>query len=118
MSNTITIELCAEDRARLDSILDALTNQASPNACTGLPEVKTEAPEVKTEVKEEPKEVKPQITLRDIQTRVQKLAAPSTGKFDQVKDIVKRFAPKVGQIPEDKFGEVMALLDELEGVEA
>lgn len=36
MSNTITIELCAEDRARLDAILKALVHQHDCNSCTQM----------------------------------------------------------------------------------
>lgn len=119
--NTITIELSAEDRARLDRILAALEHTA-PNAVTGLPEAQPVADERKAaeqpeepeaapwEVKEEPKADKPAVTLQALQALVQELAAPGTGKFDQVKRIVKHFAPKVSQIPESDWAACYEML--------
>lgn len=124
MSNTVTIELCAEDRARLDRILAAL-ERSIPNAMTGLPEKQPE-PEflfgkVHAPAQEEPaekpkQEDKPTITLAALQALVQELAAPGTGKFERVKKIVKQYAPKVGLIPEKDWetchAELLALKKE------
>ena len=110
MTGTITLELCAEDRARLDRLAAALESAArkeAPDAVTGLPEVKTEEQEVKTDVPWETKAADPEpkteektVTMDHLKALVQELAAPSTGKFEQVKMIVKHFAPKVSQIEE------------------
>lgn len=110
MTGTITLELCAEDRARLDRLAAALESAArkeAPDAVTGLPEVKTEEQEVKTDVPWETKAADPEpkteektVTMDDLKALVQELAAPNTGKFEQVKRIVKHFATKVSQIEE------------------
>lgn len=106
MSTTLTIELCTEDRARLDRILAAL-ERTPTNAVTGLPDEKPEAPEHKPEPKQEEK---PAIDLATLQALVQELAAPGTGKFEQVKKIVKQYAPKVSQIPEKDWNACHAAL--------
>ena len=109
MSNTITIELCAEDRARLDRLTIALES-ATPNcsSCAETvakimkPEPHTEAPqkpqdEPKAEVKENaqpheepatapepvaeaaPETMKPTITLEEIHQKVLQLASSGNG---------------------------------------
>ena len=68
MSNTITIELCAEDRARLDKIIEGLANTPKCDRCAksvaetvaGITQSATEPQEApkeepKAETKEEPK---------------------------------------------------------------
>lgn len=105
MSNTITFELCAEDRARLDRIIAALegaSHKEAPNAVTGLPEVPPEHPEAQPDpTPAEPAEKK--ITLEDLRAIVQELAAPNSGKYEQVKKIVNQYAPRVSQIPESDW---------------
>ena len=126
MNNTInmTVELCAEDRARLDKILEALSGrQTGQPVVAPAPEPiqeqraeleKTPEPETPAEVTEdlpmgEPiEEVKPE----DILSLVQKLAAPSVGKREACKAIIKKYADNVSSIPADKRREVMdQLLD-------
>lgn len=120
MSNTITIELCAEDRARLDRIAELLepVRDVSPSlACqeegekfgNGLAEglAQASAPT--------PEPEKPKATLTDIQSLVQKLAASGSDKRNAVKKIVNAYASRVSEIPEEKFGEVMEQLTALEG---
>lgn len=176
MSNKITIELCAEDRARLDRLAAAIeraannsapvflgvdlakqanTEQApvdevqqkladtlakaeapaeAPKNATG--EAKTPAPPV-TPAKEEtptanedvapwetvaaptkqpePEKAKPTVTLEQIQQKVVQLASENGGaKKKQVAQIVKFYAPKVSDIPEDKRAEVWDKLTALE----
>lgn len=97
MSNTITIELCAEDRARLDHInvnLTELIMRVMGNQAPDMGEVL-------------------QYKLEDIQQKVVALSA--SGKKAEVREIVKSYAEKVSAIPADKFGEVMAKLIGLEG---
>ena len=133
--NTITIitELCAEDRARLDALIEALTK----HNCKGCVEAATAytaaqlSPSVvpvapTTEDHEEPKaeptpepelpaveEDAPAVTLSDIQQTVVTLSA--AGKKAQVRDIITAYASRVSAIPEDKVGEVWQKLNELEG---
>lgn len=121
MSNHITFGLCEEDRARLDRLTEVLekllprqlmlrTETAKPNAMTALPEAEP--------VEEEPKPAepeKPTVSLADVQALVQKLATPTSGKRDAVKNIVNAYAKRVSDIPTDKLAEVMTKLTELEG---
>ena len=128
MSNTITIELCAEDRARLDHInvnlteliLRVMGNQA-PDMAEKLAAQHPVADPFKELPKAEPvpfeqeapKQEAPQYKLEDIQQKVVALSA--SGKKAEVREIVKSYAEKVSAIPADKFGEVMAKLIGLEG---
>lgn len=140
--NTITIELCAEDRARLDGILEALKGYALPadtidtikamEAPTPVEAPKPAEPvqlKLVTEEKpveekpvedaapwEGPEEPAPKYTADDVRAKVQKLASPTMGKRDAVKKIVEEYAPSVRLIPEDKYPEVMAKLTALEEV--
>lgn len=97
MSNTITIELCAEDRARLDHINVNLTELI-------MRVMGNQAPDMGEAL---------QYKLEDIQQKVVALSA--SGKKAEVREIVKSYAEKVSAIPADKFGEVMAKLIGLEG---
>lgn len=141
--NKIIIELCAEDRARLDRIAELL------EASNSLPEVR-EAPEIATKREEAPapvvtpaKEEKPAeapkkapempgtahpqvmpkveekaaptVTLAQIQQKVVQLAAGFNGsKKAAVREIVNAYAKKVSEIPADKWDEVWAKLTALE----
>lgn len=120
--STITIELCAEDRARLDAILEAL--QGSRANCQGCVEaalkvasagkaspeaVEQPEPEVVTtpepEAAPEP-EKQPERTVErsDIQRKVVELSG--AGKKPEVREIVTQYASCVSDIPEDKLVEV------------
>lgn len=117
--NTITIELCAEDRARLDNILEQL-KQLTPMSvvCGVTPQEKKQKTATKQEPKQEPKqapkqESAPTIQLTDLQTLVQELAAPGSGKRDKVKALVKGYAERVSLIPQDKWPEVYEALTAL-----
>jgi len=101
MANTITIELCAEDRKRLDDILAALQNRETV--------IETETTVEVVQVEETPI-----VTRDEVQALVQRLAAPTTGKRDAVRNIVKEYADKVSEIAEDKLAEVMERLNALE----
>lgn len=139
MSNTITIELCAEDRARLDHInvnLTELIMRVMGNQAPDMGEVlQKAAPELAEKLaaqhpvadpfkelpkaepvpfeQEAPKQEAPQYKLEDIQQKVVALSA--SGKKAEVREIVKSYAEKVSAIPAEKFGEVMAKLIGLEG---
>lgn len=127
--NTITIELCKEDRKRLDDILTALavailkpeevqkarTEQAAeaqaPAQEAAKPEPEATAPQ-QEESPAEPTEWPP-VTRADIQQLVVQLSA--AGKKAEVKEIVTAYAPRVSGIPEDKFVEVWQKLTSIEG---
>lgn len=117
---TMTVELCAEDRARLDSILEQL-KQLTPMSVVcdvtpheNTPQQTAPAKEPQQESTTAPaQESKPQIKLDDLQALVQELAAPGSGKRDKVKALVKGYAERVSLIPEDKWQEVYAALTAL-----
>ena len=130
--NHITIELCREDRARLDAILAALQSCGTPYAVTATKEQVEEAPQlpatapwdepvvapdaVPTPEPEQPtaaESAAPAVSLSDIQKKVVDLSA--AGKKAQVREIVNSYADRVSAIPEDKLAEAWAKLTALEG---
>ena len=137
MSNRITIELCEEDRKRLDGLFlmaAEIVNELkslTPVQVYGPTEENTEhpvdtvghfeqpEPEAEPEPAAEPEPVAepelPQYSKADVLALVQKLAAPNSPNREQAKAIVKSYGSKVSDIPEDKYDEVMAKLAELEG---
>lgn len=133
MSNHIIIELCKEDRQRLDEVIGFLglivgQKYSKQEALAVLdqaekPEPVNEHPvdEVSPHAQPEPvgiskkENVEPEVnyTKADVQALVMKLAAPGTGKKDAVKAIVNEYAKKISDIPEEKLNEVMAKLNQL-----
>lgn len=129
--NNITIELCAEDRARLDRIaeaLDAINKANEPITLTvsglyaecepdkdGRPEEAPEAEPVQTPAEEPKAEAPkaPQVSVAELQAKVVELV--SAGKRDEAKAVVNEYAERVSDIPEDKRHEVMQKLAALEG---
>ena len=133
--NTITFELCAEDRARLDNIIKALqgltitaikNEQAAADAVapveTKKAEPKQEAPApAKEEPAEQPKaaapepktEAVPEVSAAELQSKVVQLV--SAGKKTETRAIVMEYAKSVGEIPADKRAEVLERLKALEG---
>ncbi len=141
--NTIIIELCAEDRARLDGILSALqqvghhdckscvqtavnmtkdlaTAAAAPapaqERTTNAAEhpVDEVSPHADPAPAEEPEAAAQQITLDDIRAIVQRLIGPGSNKREKAQAIVKDYAIKISAIPVEKYSEVMARLIALE----
>ena len=104
----LTVELHAEDRARLDKIIELLGKTQ--------PVVPAKAEAKLEEVKPEPvkEEVKPTVTIDDVRLLVQRLATPSSGKREAVRELVKRYADSVSAIPDDKLAEVHAELVKLD----
>ena len=130
--NTITIELCKEDRQRLDVISDtlelirlALTNAGTPFPVA--PVAAQDAPAV--EAKETPiPDSEPVAATQDapeavpeaspversaIQRKVVELSV--AGKKADARAVVMAYATNVSGIPEDKLAEVWAKLTKLEG---
>lgn len=140
MSNHITIELCAEDRQRIDELIafaswiaSELKNHrplqlqsidengirfgtAAEKAAEEHP-VDAVAPHGEPEPAADPEPAAEvyKVTKADIMAKVQALAAPNNPKREQAKAIVKSYGAKVSDIPEDKYDEVMDKLVELEG---
>lgn len=133
----VTIELCAEDRARLDNLtkaIEALT-PVKPSHDLALAPVKQEEPKQEAPKKEEPKQESPaqveptptpepekpaaapapwdEVTTAELQSKVVKLV--SAGKKDEARGIVMEYAKSVSDIPAEKRAEVMERLSALEG---
>ena len=125
---TMTIELCAEDRARLDNILAALAGgqtckcaespapvtEAAPVTETA-PAVEVYTPEAESpaEAAETPKtEARYTPSFDELQRKV--LALIAAGKKPAVREIVKSYAVKVSDIPEVKLAEAWERLTALE----
>ena len=125
MSNHITIELCAEDRQRIDELI-AFAGLIASEMKSNKPDLRVVqpaeehpvdavAPHDEPVADPEPAEKVYKITKDDIMAKVQALAAPNNPKREQAKAIVKSYGAKVSDIPEDKYAEVMDKLVELEG---
>ena len=124
--NAIPIELCQEDRARIDKVIELLTlstGQRCQSCADAVQQAFTETNPVEftkdTPAEEKPAEpaqeadTAPQVSKADIQQKVIQLSA--AGKKAQVREIVTAVATKVSDIPEDKLAEVWAKLTGLEG---
>ena len=138
----LTTELCAEDRARLDKLLEALCSIPNAINTAGTPysigvdlangqdfvEIPEPAEEKNSDqvpwdvrdLKEEDtdqapveKVAEPQHTKTELQQKVVSLV--SAGKKAEVKEVIQKYAPKVSEVPEDKVNEVWGLLSKLEG---
>lgn len=143
MSNiNVTLEFHPDDRKRLDELIGFIpylieglqklaaqpTQQTATKTTNDPTPAREETPKTEhpadavsphgaPEPAEEPaKPEAPKYTKADIQARVQKLAAPTMpdSKRQGAKAIVKSYGAKVSDIPEEKYPEVMARLDELE----
>lgn len=121
MSQTITIhtELAQEDRERIDLLITLLSSaqldkQDAEKAPAAIAPVEPEAPAAQEPAEDPAPTEEPKYTAADVRALVQKLATPAAGKKDAVKKIVNEYAAKVGDIPEDKYPEVMAKLQALQ----
>lgn len=125
--NTITVitELCAEDRARLDAIIEALQSpQGKPTEAAQA--VEAPAPKETQPKEEKPTEAdtaetaasttaaaEPMVSHDDILKKVITLSA--AGKKKEAREIVTGYAEKVSDIPADKLAEVAERLDAIGG---
>lgn len=134
----VTIELCAEDRARLDNILGALqgltvTPCIEADAAAPIKALPQEAPapvqpeqaipkpvEPAAQIPAEPvapapekTEEAPEVTTAELQSKVVQLVG--AGKKDATRAIVLEYAKSVGEIPAEKRAEVLGRLKALEG---
>lgn len=124
----ITIELCTEDRARIDRLTEALEAMAQnqPRQLYALdlgiaPENDAQEPEAATPEQTQPKTEKPAeaekeapaVTVEDLRSKYMSLAA-SPKKQDAVA-LIKQYAVKISEIPADKRAEVLEKLSALEG---
>lgn len=107
---TLTINLSADDRARLDKIIELLGQPAPPHTAPDIVQRSKPAEPAPTPIEEAPKE---EITPEQIQQKVIQLCATGTKK-DKTREIINAYAPKVSAIPEDKRAEVWEKLLALE----
>lgn len=119
----LTIELCAEDRARLDAILSALQSVGTSFNPPAPPQPVEEAPETHdapTPVTSDPEQEQPAQDTQDgaetqhathgmVQDLVITLA--SWGHKSEAREIVQRFAPRVSAIPDADLDAVYVALD-------
>lgn len=132
--NTITIELCKEDRQRLDEVIAFLgliagelksrptegEMQEVIQEATGS-EHPADAPTTHLEPPAEDlpwtteapaSEVKP-VSFAEFQKAVTQAVAKGPKQKAAAKQIVNEYAPSVSEVPEDKRAEVMARLAEI-----
>ena len=129
INGNIPVQLCEEDRKRLDVISDTLelirlaitkstavpipqavaADQPADPEADFAPE--EEAPAAPQEAKDEPSV--PWVTMADIQKKIVDLTI--AGKKSAVKKLLQAYATKVSAIPEDKYAEVLEKLTALEG---
>ena len=133
--NHITISFCEEDRARLDRLAAALEAARTPviveenlveledyaalKTAPEMPQTATEPEGVETTLPEpetpkgDEKPAAPAVTVEDIRSKYMELSA--TPKREQARAIIKAYAERINDIPEDKRAEVLAKLNALEG---
>ena len=142
--NCITIELCPEDRARLDRLAEALeryphkcescakgvadtvaavvkatqeTNTAEKAQEQPTEPTKDDTPATAPATEEKPAgKTEQAVTLAQIQQKVVQLAAGAdAAKKAAVRAIIHDYAEKVSDLPEDKWSEVWERLTAMEG---
>lgn len=137
--NKIVIELCAEDRARLDAIIAGLQSRAAAPAefqtrymgkwdipAAPAEEHPADAPTAHLEppvaapaaIQPEPAAVEPApevkpVSLAEFQKAVTQAVAKGVAQKQAAKKIINKYAPSVSEIPEGKRAEVMAELANL-----
>lgn len=114
--NKIVIELCAEDRTRIDRLtgaLAALQWQGRAAEPTQAPEQVESGAEIPPAPEKPAEAKKTAITAEDIRAKFMKLSG--TDKKEQARNLIKLYADKISAIPVDKLEEVMDKLEQLEG---
>lgn len=124
--NNITIELCQEDRARLDRILDALEKRPACDRCvesavrlaTNAPQEAADAPvpaatpepaqDIPAEQPAKPVEAP---TVAQLQKKVSQVIA--AGMKAEAKAIIKSYADSISDVPEAKRAEAIERLEQL-----
>lgn len=120
---TLTVELCAEDRARLDAILAALQSVGTPFS----PPVPSQPVETAHETHDESAPVtsgpEPEQPAQDTQDGAETqhathgmvqdlvITLASWGHKSEAREIVQRFAPRVSAIPDADLDAVYVALD-------
>ena len=133
----VTLELCQEDRNRLDTLIAIGLELTSKNVYDVQRVVLAETPQNAAEAEilpapesahpvdaalpwgepasevpaEEPVRV---VTKEELQALVQKMATPNHPKRDRAKAIIQSYGAKVSDVPEDKRAECMDKLTALD----
>ena len=120
MSNRITIELSAEDRARLDRLAEALEKRACDKCVSSAMEYVKTAAETKSEPTAPPGDDAPVVsepakTVDRAELRAKVIELSAKGLKAQTRDIVQLYAPTVASVPEEKITECYNKLVALEG---
>ena len=130
MSNFITIELCTEDRARVDKLIAALEQRTCDkcvkDAIEYASKVQQKAPEQEAEASPHTTNIPneetgtqappaPAVTHDELMAKVIELSAKDIKLKAQVRDIILSYAPRVKAVPEEKVGECYERLAALEG---
>lgn len=124
--NTITIELCQEDRNRLDTLIAiglelADKRPQKPAEATQTPPPETTRPEPENTAQGTQEataagklgDAGNEKLLSAVQQKVVKLSA--AGKKAAVREIVQRYAAKVSDLPAGEYDTIMDALTALEG---
>lgn len=128
--NTITIQLCEEDRKRIDELIafagliaselksrgPILMRSAAPTEAPA-PDLPVEGaahlePVIVEETPAPAPEVKP-IPFAEFQKAVTLAVSKGTEAKKTVKAIINKYAPSVSEVPEDKRAEVIAELSQI-----
>lgn len=123
--NQITIELCQEDRARLDRILDALEKRPACDRCvesavrlaTNAPQEAADAPvpaatpEPAQDIPAEQPAAVETPTVAQLQKKVSQVIA--AGMKADAKAVIKSYADSISDVPEDKRAEAIEQLERL-----
>lgn len=118
--NTITIELCKEDRQRLDEVIAFLGliagDQKSRPTVSSQPEHPADATTTHLELVDapapaaEPTPVEQPVSFAEFQKAVTQAVAKGPKQKATAKEIINEYAPSVSEVPEDKRAEVIARL--------
>lgn len=124
--NTITIELCKEDRARLDDLIafagiivgDIKDRQIQTPAAPLEPSAAPAAAPVAEPSPVEPAPAQPEpevkaVSFAEFQKAVTQVVAKGPKQKAAVKEIITKYAASVTEVPEDKRAEIIAALAEL-----
>lgn len=131
--NTITIELCKEDRQRIDEVVAFLglivgelksrpttvevpqvaeTNSIADENPATAPIIEEAPTSTPAPVAEPTPEVKP-VSLAEFQKAVTLAVSKSAEAKQAVKAIINKYATSVSAVPEDKRAEVIAELEKI-----
>lgn len=112
---TIQIELPQNLEAKLDKILNLLEGLGGISVAPAQQEAQKAEPVKATTETQAPPASEPVKTYSKADVQQAVVRASAAGHKAQVREIVTKYAARVSEIPEDKYGEVMDALSRLEG---